>query len=804
MVFRKTRVEDRKNWLNALNKNTYMDYAKAKETGVVNYSDFINKEFILFSTYDNERSIPHVMDGFKPSQRKVLFACFKRNLKNEIKVAQLTGFTAEHAAYHHGEVSLQGTIVGMAQNFVGSNNINLLTPSGQFGTRRLGGKDAASARYIFTKLEPITRTIFHPDDDDLLDYLNDDGTLIEPSFYVPVIPMVLVNGSDGIGTGWSSTVLNYNPRDIVANLRRKIAGEPLEPMKPYYSGFTGDIDAKAGGKFEHSGKIERLNDTTLLISELPIKTWTQSYKQFLEGMMLGDAKKGPEIKDFRENHTDSSVSFTISAEASMINEFESDKNGLLGKFKLTGSLSTSNMCLFDNERKIAKYANPEDILNDFFQIRVEFYVKRKNLLVENLKYEQRMLSNRARFVEEVCKGDLVVSNRKRKELLPELQERGYDTFHKDPKKKEADGENSDEEDAEGSDLTLAELSKGYEYLLGMKIWSLTFEKAEKLRAELAEKTGELEELEATEPCQLWLDDLAAVEEALDERDVEFKKMLEEEKRAQQKSKKRQAKASKKKGKGRKKKADEWDSDLESSDEDDVGFDSDDSAHEKKPAAKGKKKAEKSAKKKHAEGTICSVLRESALATNPNPFAATRRETAKASTKSSAAVAQASSSDGDESGELSLMERMQKKLLVSPPQKAKKVEKRPSPKMQDVEDLMDTSTDSPKGKAKVVQDRKKKAVFSVDEDSEMELDKEDIVVKAKKPAPARRATKKALEEDDEEEESFDMDSSSSDEDEERETISTTRSRRARATTGKRVNYADSEDEDEDSDSDCEFD
>lgn len=150
MVFRKDRVEDRKVWLNNLEADTFLDYGKFQENGV-RYSDFINREFILFSNSDNQRSIPHMVDGFKPSQRKVLFACFKKNLKKDIKVAQLAGYVGEKSAYHHGEASLHGTITNMAQNFVGSNNVNLLSPQGQFGTRRMGGKDAASPRYIFTK-----------------------------------------------------------------------------------------------------------------------------------------------------------------------------------------------------------------------------------------------------------------------------------------------------------------------------------------------------------------------------------------------------------------------------------------------------------------------------------------------------------------------------------------------------------------------------------------------------------------------------------------------------------------------------
>jgi DNA topoisomerase-2 len=240
MAFSKSKVEARKKWLNSVEKNTFLNYSNAQKNGV-RYSEFINRELILFSIADNARSIPHIMDGFKPSQRKVLFACFKKKLKTEIKVAQLAGYIGEHSAYHHGDMSLNGTIIGMAQSYVGSNNVNLLYPSGQFGTRRMGGKDHASARYIFTRLEKIARAIFHPDDDALLNYLNDDGISIEPEFYMPVIPMVLVNGSDGIGTGYSSTIQNHDPREIIANIRKMINGEEPELMHPKFAGFTGEV-----------------------------------------------------------------------------------------------------------------------------------------------------------------------------------------------------------------------------------------------------------------------------------------------------------------------------------------------------------------------------------------------------------------------------------------------------------------------------------------------------------------------------------------------------------------------------------
>jgi len=541
MAFNKNRVNDRKSWLGSFQKDTYIDYAQYRDKGVP-YSDFVNRELIQFSNSDNARSIPHVMDGLKPSQRKVLFACFKRNLRTETKVAQLAGYIGEHTAYHHGEASLHATIVNLAQTHVGSNNINLLTPAGQFGTRRMGGKDHASPRYIFTALEKITRAIFHPDDDPLLQFLNEDGLSIEPEFYMPVIPMVLVNGADGIGTGWSSKVPNYDPRLIIDNLRRQIRGEEVKPMKPFYAGFSGEITQEGAGKFMTRGRTERKDENTLHISELPIMTWTQDYKSLLEEMVTGVAgggKKGgdkkkeqePCIEDFTENHTDTTVAFTLTAASSKIDEME--KEGLLKKFKLMSPISSGNMHLFNTDHLIVRYSSPEAILEEFFALRMEYYVKRKACLVDKLQEEKKILCNKARFVEEVCTNKLVVASRKHDELLHDLQKREYSL----PKASRTGSGSKSMKDTNNSASkeNKNDLAQGYDYLLGMKIWSLTFEKAEQLRAQLDVKTKELAVLEAMTPGQIWENDLDTIVEALDERDKEIALALEQEKAAQEKS-----------------------------------------------------------------------------------------------------------------------------------------------------------------------------------------------------------------------------------------------------------------------------
>ncbi|ORY48818.1 DNA topoisomerase, partial [Leucosporidium creatinivorum] len=402
MAFNKKKADNRKEWLRGFVPGTFMDHNVAQ----VPIADFINKELILFSMADNIRSIPSVVDGFKPGQRKVLFACFKRKLKAEIKVGQLSGYVSEHSAYHHGDASLQGTIIGLAQQFVGSNNLNVLDPNGQFGTRLQGGKDAASARYIFTNVASITRTVFHPADDNVLDYLNDDGQSIEPSWYIPVIPMVLVNGSDGIGTGWSSSVPNYNPSDIVANLKRKMAGEEMEPMHPWYRGFRGTIEKADKDGYKVGGLIERIDDSTIEITELPVRTWTQSYKEQLESWVVGTEKAPALVKDYKEYHTDTTVHFIITLTEKGKDAIK--KEGLEKAFKVTGKLNTSNMVMFDPQGKIKKYSTPEEVIEDFYDVRLEYYHKRKAYVVNELTNAHDKLSNQARFIQLIITKELVL------------------------------------------------------------------------------------------------------------------------------------------------------------------------------------------------------------------------------------------------------------------------------------------------------------------------------------------------------------------------------------------------------------
>ncbi|XP_047341634.1 DNA topoisomerase 2 [Impatiens glandulifera] len=519
LAFSKKKIEARKNWLRQFEPGTFLDHSEK----LITYSDFVNKELILFSMADLQRSIPSMVDGLKPGQRKILFCAFKKNFIKEAKVAQFTGYVSEMSAYHHGETSLHSTIIGMAQDFVGSNNINLLKPNGQFGTRHQGGKDNASARYIYTQLSPITRFLFREEDGILLDYLNEDGQMIEPIWYIPIIPTVLVNGSEGIGTGWSSYVPNYNPRDIVANVKRLLNGEDMVPMDPWYKGFRGTIEKtstkETGDTYTVSGIIEEVNETTLKITELPIRRWTQDYKEFLESNMTGNDKiKEPFIKDYREHNDDTTVHFEVIL--SEENLAMAMQEGLLKKFKLTTTISTSNMHLFDRNGVIKKYENPEQIIEDFFHVRLEFYVKRKKVLIDNLELDLLRLDNKVRFILGVVRGEIIVSNRKTKELVLELKQKGFTPFPKksnNDESREVIETDETEESLDAVDINDVKIGD-YDYLLSLTIGTLTLEKVQKLCSERDKLTNHLEEYRKTSPEGLWKNDLDALEKMLSEQD----------------------------------------------------------------------------------------------------------------------------------------------------------------------------------------------------------------------------------------------------------------------------------------------
>ena len=486
-VFNKKRSDDRKDWLASYNRDDYLDTNQKS----ISYNDFIDRELIHFSKYDCDRSIPNLMDGLKISLRKILYSAFKKNLTSEIKVAQFSGYVSEHSGYHHGEASLNGAIVGLAQNFIGSNNINLFVPNGQFGTRLQGGKDSASERYIFTQLNKITRTIFNPLDDQILKYLDDDGFPVEPIYYLPIVPTVLINGSKGIGTGFSTDILSYNVEDIITYLENKLLEKSNNSISfvPYYEGFEGSIYSVNDSKYVVKGKYELIDDNTVHITELPIGTWTDDYKQFLESLMETSDKNGkktvPLIKDYNDMSKSTNVDIYVTFNSEKLYKLISTngENGIDGvekQLKLVSTITTSNMHLFDANEKLKKYNDVREIIDDYYTVRLDAYQSRKDNIIKNIQNELVVLSNKKRYIQEILDDTLDLRKKKKDTIIDILKTKQYDIIN-------------DDED--------------YKYLLKMTMDSVSEENVIKLTNEHDSKVLHLQDVTSTSIQNMWLSEL---------------------------------------------------------------------------------------------------------------------------------------------------------------------------------------------------------------------------------------------------------------------------------------------------------
>ena len=417
LAFTKTEADARKKWiLDNIKSPETLDYNNKK----VNIKDLINKELVLFSIADNVRSIPSLIDGLKPSQRKIIFACIKRNLYSEIKVSQLAGYVSEVSSYHHGEASLQDTIINLAQTFTGSNNMNLLEPAGQFGTRLLGGKDASSPRYIFTHLSKHFKELFNTDDFDILDYLDDDGQSIEPKFYVPTLPIVLINGACGIGTGFSTDIPCFNPDDIKERLLRLVGNEDadIQEMTPWYRGFEGTIKKVEDNKWTSHG-IYTIKANVITISELPVGTWTEDYKSFLDKLETENT-----IYSYKNMSTETTVHFEIKMPLETVYEWN-DNREIEKKLKLISHISAKNMYVFNEKNEIVKMESPEEIIYHFWRIRNDYYIKRQKKLIEKISSELDLITAKINFVNDVIDEKIKVFRQKLDYVNKQLEEKQY-------------------------------------------------------------------------------------------------------------------------------------------------------------------------------------------------------------------------------------------------------------------------------------------------------------------------------------------------------------------------------------------
>lgn len=497
LAFKKTEADRRKDWLKSYKEEDILDYNK-KDTKI---DEFINFEFKHFSNSDNLRSIGSCIDGLKVSQRKILYSCFKRKLYSEIRVAQLAGYVSEQAAYHHGEASLQGAIVGMAQNFVGSNNINLLQPNGQFGTRIMGGSDSASARYIHTQLNPLTDHIFPAKDFPLLDYVDDDGLLVEPKWYCPIIPMVLVNGMVGIGTGFSTNIPQFNPKECINNIRRKMNGEPYLSMMPYYKGFTGKITKKTEKnntiKFITRGKYKVI-DETVEITELPIGKWTHDFKEYIEDIIK---EENSWILDYENHSTDEKVKFSVKVtDETLFDNTYKTKDIIEEKFKLQSTKSTTNMHLYNKDGTINKYENVYQIMDEHYYVRLNMYAKRKEYELDIIQRKIKLLEAKMRFIQDVIDETVIINKQSKTCIINKMCELKYPFYEKE----------------EIVDYEEREIKSEYNYLLNLSVYNFTSEKVDELQNDIDKSKEEYKLLNEMDPKDIWRNELDVFEEKYNE------------------------------------------------------------------------------------------------------------------------------------------------------------------------------------------------------------------------------------------------------------------------------------------------
>lgn len=480
--FSKDYADKRKEWLMDYDRDRIIEQTEK----LVSINDFINKDLIHFSNYDNHRSIPSIIDGLKPTQRKILYTGLNYLTKDEIKVAQFAGLVGQKTDYHHGEASIVSTVVSMAQNYVGANNCNLFLPNGQFGTRLLGGKDRSSERYIYTNVSDISKTIFNSLDNDLLKFIDSDGQIVEPEYYVPCIPMILVNGTLGIGTGFSTEVLPHKIEDLVEYIKNKLDNKPTKTLKPWYRSFNGEIKEIDKQKYQSIGKYERDdNNYIITITELPVGTWTENYKQFIESNIIEKSEKNKKqfIKNYLNYSTESKIKLVLEIDPSFYKKLiKKGEEEILKTLKLINNLSETNMYLFDKDNKIRKFKTSSEIMEYYYEIRLNYYHLRKEKMIELLTNKVEELKNKVRFIRKVKAKQIEVLNTNNEKLNNDLE-----TF-KFMKLKYKD-------------------NYTYDYLINMAIRTLTLENAKKMEEEHKKLTLDLEALKLKDIKDMWREDL---------------------------------------------------------------------------------------------------------------------------------------------------------------------------------------------------------------------------------------------------------------------------------------------------------
>jgi DNA topoisomerase-2 len=440
-------------------------------------TSFFDKEYLEYAKYVVEnRAIPSCIDGLKPTQRKVVHVAnkiWKSGNEKPMKLFQLAGMVAAQAYYHHGNTSLESAMIGMAQKF--KNSLPLLDGIGQFGSLR--SPSAGAPRYISGKLHPNFRLIYQ--DFELLNNKVEEGEEIEPDFFLPIVPTVILNGSSGIAVGFATNILNRNPKDVVDACLAVLTNKKMKTLPPWLSEFTGTFtrDPQNPNTWKISGSYEVVNSTTVKVTEIPPSFTYERYEEWLNSLVEKRI-----IVDYEDNSSDK-IEYILKFQRAILKDYVS-KSKLDALLKIH-SQETENLTTIDENGKLKIFDRAEDIVTHFVNVRLGFYDKRKEYLLNKLERELLVISNRARFIKDIIEGKLKVNNVPRETIVNYLTKNKYD---------QVDG--------------------SYGYLLGMAIYTLTKEKFEELLKQKADKEAEVEVIKKTDPKDMYIKDLEKLKKSL--------------------------------------------------------------------------------------------------------------------------------------------------------------------------------------------------------------------------------------------------------------------------------------------------
>jgi DNA topoisomerase-2 len=440
-------------------------------------TEYLDQDYGNYAKYVIEhRAIPSVIDGFKPTQRKIIYIAskvWKGGADKPLKIFQLGGKVASDANYHHGDASLSSAIIGMAQSF--KNSMPLLDEIGQFGSLR--SPEAGAPRYISTKLNENFKLLYK--DFELLERKYEEGIEIEPTFFLPIIPTVLLNGSSGIAVGFATNVLNRNPIDLIEACLKELDGKKYYEPKPWYRGFNGDCkrDPEKESSWILSGKFVVKNTTTVHITELPPSITYEKYDKYL--LVKEEAK---EISTYDDN-SKSNIDYTLKFRRVDLERLT--KSDRLKRFLKIEERQSENLTVLDENGKLKIFNNAKEIISYFVNFRLGYYDKRKQYLIDSLTNKLMILSNRAAFIKAIIEGKLKVNNVPKAQIVLWLETADFD---------QVDG--------------------SYSYLLNMPIHTLTKEKYEELLSQQAELEKEIDIVKATAPIDMYRTDLNDLKKVL--------------------------------------------------------------------------------------------------------------------------------------------------------------------------------------------------------------------------------------------------------------------------------------------------